>query len=50
VNWRRHLSREIVTLKGDWLRTLHNARAYVLSIKGGRERHEYWQRTASLLL
>lgn len=50
MNWRRRLDREIVTIDGRRLRTLHDARAYMLRLTGGRERREYWQRAAELVL
>ena len=36
-------------MRGE-LRTLADARSYVLDLKGGREKREYWQHTVTLLM
>jgi hypothetical protein len=52
MNWRRRLPRPIgyTKPKRGTIVTLHDARAYMLAINSGRERREYWQRAASLLM
>ena len=50
MNWNRTLPQEIVTQSGKHLRTLRDARSYMLAIKSGRERREYWQSAAGLLM
>jgi hypothetical protein len=48
--WSRRLAHEVVTLDGKRLRTLADARSYMLAIKDGREHREYWQHAARLLI
>jgi len=50
MSWSRRLAHEVITLDGRRLRTLADARSYVLAIKDGRERREYWQHAARLLI
>jgi hypothetical protein len=52
MDWSRRLPRSIGYTKPNrgTIVTLHDARAYMLAIKGGRERREYWQRVAALLM
>jgi hypothetical protein len=52
VNWSCRLPRRIgyTKPKRGTIVTLHDARAYMLAINSGRERREYWQRAASLLM
>jgi hypothetical protein len=51
VNWQRRLPRTIGYTKPTrgTIVTLH-AREYMLAIDGGREKREYWQRAAELLM
>lgn len=49
MSWSRRLSREIVTKQGKRLRTLSDARAYMLALDG-RVGRQYWQHAAALLL
>src|SRR5262245_21017257 len=46
----RKLTRPLVTKDGGTLRTVLDARAYMLGLSKGRERSARWQRAAQLLL
>ena len=52
MSWSHKLARPIGVAKPKprTLNTLADARAYMLSIKDGRERREYWQHAAKLVL
>jgi len=44
------LTRPLVTKDGGTLRTILDARSYMLALPKGRERRTQWQRAAELLL
>jgi hypothetical protein len=52
VNWSRRLPRAIghTKPKRGTITTLHDARTYMLAIRDGLERREYWQSAAALLM
>ena len=52
MSWSRKLAHPvgIAKPKPRTLNTLADARRYMLALKDGRERREYWQHTAKLLL
>jgi hypothetical protein len=43
-------TRRVHQAEARHIATLYEARAYLLAIKGGRERREYWQHAAALLM
>ena len=49
MNWRRRLSRPLKDKHGRELRTLHDARAYVIELGGIAER-THWRRAGELML
>ncbi len=48
--WSRKLAHPVRQAEPRTLNTLTDARPYMLSLKHGRERREYWQHAAKLLL
>jgi hypothetical protein len=50
ANWELKLSREIVPIRSEPLRTLSDARAYILSLPPGTQHQDDWERAADLLL
>ena len=50
ANWDLELSRVIVPIRSEPLRTLSDARAYILSLPPGTRHQEDWERAADLLM
>lgn len=50
MDWSRRLSQEIVAKSGKRLNMLADARAFMLTIKDGRELRQHWQNGAALLM
>lgn len=50
ANWRRKLSRPLIVLRGPTLRTLAEARAYILDLPEAEQHYSAWQAAARLML
>jgi hypothetical protein len=50
ANWELELSRAIRPVRSEPLRTLSDARAYILSLPPGPRHQDDWQRAADLLM
>jgi len=50
TNWELKLSRVVAPIRSEPLRTLADARAYILSLPPGTRHQNDWQRTADLLM
>jgi hypothetical protein len=50
ANWGLKLSRAIAPIRSEPLRTLSDARAYILSLPPGTQHQDDWERAADLLL
>jgi hypothetical protein len=50
TNWALKLSRVVAPIRSDPLRTLADARAYILSLPPGTRHQDDWQRAADLLM
>jgi hypothetical protein len=49
-NWNLKLSRAVAPIRGAPMRTLADARAYILSLPPGTRHHDDWERAADLLM
>jgi hypothetical protein len=50
ANWDLKLSRVVVPIRSERLRTLSDARAYILSLPSGTRHQDDWERAADLLM
>ena len=50
ANWDLKLSRVVVPIRSEPLRTLSDARAYILSLPPGTRHQDEWERAADLLM
>jgi hypothetical protein len=50
ASWDLKLSRVVAPIRGEPMRTLSDARAYILSLPPGTRHHDDWQRAADLLM
>jgi len=50
TNWRRKFARPLTVLRGPTLRTLANARAYILDLPANMPERSAWQAAARKLL
>jgi hypothetical protein len=50
ANWDLELSRVVVPIRSEPLRTLADARAYILSLPPGTRHQDEWERAADLLM
>jgi hypothetical protein len=50
TNWQLKLSHTVVPIRGEPMRTLSDARAYILALPPGTRNQDDWQRAADLLM
>jgi hypothetical protein len=50
ANWELKLSRVVAPIRSEPLRTLSDARAYILSLPPGTRHQDDWERAADLLM
>ena len=50
ANWELKLARVVAPIRSEPLRTLSDARAYILSLPPGTRNQDDWQRAADLLM